>query len=237
MKTKRRKNFTLIELLVVIAIIAILASMLLPVLGKARESGKKASCINKMRQIYFGAIAYADAYRDYLPGVFQPSPVTDTTFAYWYGNIFYFINSSKTGGNGLNSLIECPSVNKTGYESCTIFDTYGPTVTADNQASVTWKQGGWQLFYNTSLPKKITSIPAGSVILIEKKLSTKIGSTRAVPQEYSKASYTKPPYCYTDADGYSTSFRHGNVANFLFVDGHVSNYKIGVTFTNDWGLK
>ena len=64
-----RKGFTLIELLVVIAIIAILAAILLPVLGRARESGKRASCRSNLRQMGIGSFMYAsDDSHGYLSG-------------------------------------------------------------------------------------------------------------------------------------------------------------------------
>ena len=64
---KKQKQFTLIELLVVIAIIGILASLLLPSLGKARKKAQQAVCVSNFKQIGVAINMYTDDNEDYMP--------------------------------------------------------------------------------------------------------------------------------------------------------------------------
>ena len=64
---QNRVAFTLIELLVVIAIIAILAAILFPVFGRARENARRSSCQSNMKQIGLAFAQYTQDYDERLP--------------------------------------------------------------------------------------------------------------------------------------------------------------------------
>jgi len=72
-----KKAFTLIELLVVIAIIGILAAILMPVFGKARESARRAMCANNLRQHGIAWYLYLDDHNDCFPKYDNVNPPSD----------------------------------------------------------------------------------------------------------------------------------------------------------------
>ena len=67
---RRAFGFTLVELLVVIGIIAILISILMPALRRARNQAQKIDCMNRVRQISIAVNMYAQQFKGWLPGPF-----------------------------------------------------------------------------------------------------------------------------------------------------------------------
>ena len=111
---KFNKGFTLIELLVVIAIIGILAGILLPVLGRARESARRTQCASNIKQVGMGLIMYANENSENFPSS-TAAPLAMTSLNLLFPN---YVSDQRT--------FNCPS------------DT---SVTATTQAGITAADG------------------------------------------------------------------------------------------------
>ncbi|MEI8244194.1 MAG: type II secretion system protein [Lentisphaerota bacterium] len=119
----KKKSFTLIELLVVVAIIAILAGMLLPALGKAREKAKTTKCINNMKQLGNGMSFYFVDYSDCVP---QPLSTDGSTLnTQWDYLIRTYVGLPASAVNGVGgyprgekSVYHCPAGRSYDVQSC-----------------------------------------------------------------------------------------------------------------------
>jgi prepilin-type N-terminal cleavage/methylation domain-containing protein/prepilin-type processing-associated H-X9-DG protein len=104
-----RRAFTLIELLVVIAIIAILAAILFPVFGRARENARRASCQSNLKQIGLGFMQYSQDFDNWTPGTVtydQPNSFGQTgtnAGRSWPSMIMPYVKSTQ--------IFACPSRN------------------------------------------------------------------------------------------------------------------------------
>ena len=67
MKTRARRAFSLVELMTVVGIIALLISLLLPALSRARENGRRIVCLSNLRSIAHGCITYAGFNEGHVP--------------------------------------------------------------------------------------------------------------------------------------------------------------------------
>ena len=95
--------FTLIEFLIVIAIIAILASMLLPALNKARESVNRIDCMNRQRQIGLALMDYAGDYKTLPIGSWN----NGSNNIYWQSSILKILDS-KSSIAASSKAFRCP---------------------------------------------------------------------------------------------------------------------------------
>jgi prepilin-type processing-associated H-X9-DG protein/prepilin-type N-terminal cleavage/methylation domain-containing protein len=220
MKPSSPRAFTLLELLVVIAVLAVLASMLLPTMSRARQRAEGVRCASHLRQIGLGLRLYAhDDPHGRLPGDNRqgPPPLGLDPHPSW---IFTLSNSLEQ----VERLRLCPSDPLRGWlrtnAGCSyVLNEYTssdappdsptspipPLVDPDGQR---WNE----VPRERQLDRLIQ--PAETFLVFEaSSLSQQLGDARTRPDTWSLGW----PHVLVDID----PFRHGRSANYLFADGHV----------------
>ncbi|HEY3863861.1 MAG TPA: type II secretion system protein [Verrucomicrobiae bacterium] len=106
----KKSAFSMVELLVVIAIIGILASLLLPALGRAKNQGSNAVCINQLRQLGAAARLYSDDNNNLLPRA-ELLPTSPVDPAHPLPRICDVLapDAGKTSGTNSAPVFKCPS--------------------------------------------------------------------------------------------------------------------------------
>jgi prepilin-type processing-associated H-X9-DG protein/prepilin-type N-terminal cleavage/methylation domain-containing protein len=204
-ETKENRTFTLIELLVVIAIIAILASMLLPALNKARAMAHKATCVNRMKQLGLVLTNYADDNDSMMVGSLARNPNTGN-LTYWGHalQLHGYFDGFQTAGIYGGVLAQSRPV----IMSCPIAVSTLPNFAIN---------GGNQYHFGYNL-EVLPSPPNWEIGFKLSRFSQPSG--RFVIGE-TTGSYLM--YCAISGN-ISVEYRHGNSGmNLLFVDGHVSS--------------
>jgi len=202
-----KKVFTLIELLVVIAIIAILASMLLPALNKARDKAKTIKCTGNLKQIGQGFQMYASSNGDIMPLV-----RLNSTANYWISLMESYLGYPKPDGVNIRSpkVLLCPSSDK--YEANLVNyrnnTNYNYSHHFGNVGPAGWQYPGDQTYAPRKLNKFIQ--PTKVVSLVDGLYDS--GNYNSFMFDWSWTGKASP--------GNIDRYRHSARSNYLFVDGH-----------------
>jgi prepilin-type N-terminal cleavage/methylation domain-containing protein/prepilin-type processing-associated H-X9-DG protein len=221
---RRKLRFTLIELLVVIAIIAILASMLLPALGKAREKARAIHCISNLKNNMLYLQIYADEYNGFIP-------------TYWNAPASAFYSGKTAGCSWADALCgtkisedlpkaaRCPAIghllrDDDNSMSKPINHCYGTYVDAGASARV-WGD----FFYALTISSATGSSISWRGVNLKRVTSP---SSLGILQDSYYSDTTDQFYATSNNAGqkWKTHFRHGDNANFGFADGHAESLRV-----------
>src|SRR6058998_572884 len=206
----KRFAFTLIELLVVIAIIAILASLLLPALARAKQKAKAIKCLSNEKQIALGYLLYGSDNSDYLPLAAHEG---DAAPCEWFFEISPYIarqTASYTGLVAKANVVACPSAK---------LEKVFPPSTPASEA-----YGGYgQNYVYLGYLEEAERVKTAKVTKPTETYMNGDGLDPAPGLNWWNYGYlyppSKPPWGTTKVLPY---IRHGKGGNYSWVDGHVS---------------
>jgi prepilin-type processing-associated H-X9-DG protein/prepilin-type N-terminal cleavage/methylation domain-containing protein len=217
MKPFKRVGFTLVELLVVIGIIALLISILLPALSRARNSAKTLACLSNLRTLGQAAAMYAGEHKQYLP-----YPTTTLGEEYLWFNVldpYLQANEDHKGRTGVAS-----ERNYKRYKQCEVYESFeGGQYTGAQDAlkefARTYKMNSMLRHNNPASPARVIEIRQSSeVVFIGDGVSLDL--TGPVADLWESGQFSMEVNDVTEAN---PALRHNGGANILFIDGHASN--------------